>query len=265
MSNTPPRCSHEFDPAATGADPDDYREVTDDDGIWRCPHQTDPAGAANAAGVPEVGETDRCPFHTDAAATDAGTLTESFRRTVADPDAPSEFLDVELGDVDLTYAVLEAASNRPIDLRHATIDGDFGLAHATVQQRLRLDDARLTGGLDCQYAQFDETLAAEGVTTGEGVNFEEATFREPVYLSDATFDGTCRWVEAEFRAGATSRVQCRGVGTPDVLVRVHPAQVARSLSTHSPISRWTVWRSNTSPANGSSSAQLPTARWIPRR
>ncbi len=201
MSNTPPRCSHEFDPTAAGADPDDYREVTDDDGVWRCPHQTDPAGAANAAGVPEVGGTDRCPFHTDAAATDTRTLTESFRQTVADPDAPSEFLDVELGDVDLTYDVLEAASNRPIDLRHATVDGDFRLAHATVRQRLRLDDARLTGELDCQYAEFDETLSAEGVTAGEGVNFEEATFREPVYLSDATFDGTCRWIEAEFRAG----------------------------------------------------------------
>lgn len=44
-------------------------------------------------------------------------------------------------------------------------------------------------------------VGAVDTTAGEGVNFEEGTFREPVYLSDATFDGTCRWIETEFRTG----------------------------------------------------------------
>lgn len=198
---TPAQCGHEFDPTAVDADRNDYSEVVDSDGVWRCPHEVDPADNTDGPGVPTVGSTDRCPFHTDPAATDTAAVTEAFRQAVTDPDTPSEFLDAEFGGIDLIYAVLNGASNRPIDLRHARVDGDLRLAHATVQQRLQLDGAHITGELDCQYTQFAEMFSAEGVTVDRGVNFWEATFREPAYLSDATFGDDCRWVETEFRSG----------------------------------------------------------------
>lgn len=179
------RCEHVFDPGGrSDASADDYRRVTDEAGQWHCPH---PATVGN-----------NCPFHADPAETES--IRAAFDAAVTDPDRPNEFLDATLGDLDLSYTVIDGSTNRPIDLRAARIRGSVTLTDATVSQRLRLDDA-VVGELRCRRTTFHEGVSAERARVEATVDFRDARFERELYLSKTTFDGRCRWSGGEFAAG----------------------------------------------------------------
>jgi uncharacterized protein YjbI with pentapeptide repeats len=201
------RCSHVFEPAERpDLSADDYSRITDEDGQWHCPHRVttavDDTDSTAASDSTNTTASELCLFHRDPTETDPEAVAEAFRRAVADGDRSNEFLDARFARLDLSYAVLESPSNRPLDLRAATVNGDLRLAGATVGQRLVLDDATIGGELDCRGATFRDVFAVERATVADQIDFQEARFDRELHASDATFESDCRWFQTTFAAGA---------------------------------------------------------------
>jgi uncharacterized protein YjbI with pentapeptide repeats len=127
------------------------------------------------------------------------------------------FTDLDLPDIDLSYAVVTADANHPIILRdcrlaaleftEAELDvpikfenceiGTLRLREAHVASDLRFGGCTV-GEVDAFEAQFDEEVDYTGATFEAPVHFEEATFGDDVSFEEATFEATASFEGASF-------------------------------------------------------------------
>lgn len=88
------------------------------------------------------------------------------------------FVGARFDGLDLAHRRIEGATNRPLDLRHATVEGRVDLTNAVVGQQLAfagltagavdLDDAVVDGGADGTAARVDGPVRAEDATVRSG-------------------------------------------------------------------------------------------------
>lgn len=83
---------------------------------WICPHPTE-------------GGADRCPFHRHLPSFDDDRVAELLIERVGDSRAATNrFIGARFDELDLRYAVVEGASNRPADLRDCAVKGSLDLS-----------------------------------------------------------------------------------------------------------------------------------------
>lgn len=180
---------------------------------WHCPH--------------DVGEGhERCVFHhSDTERDEAGISEHDVHcRFVSalesgDPDRRA-FVGATLPGLNFDHVDFDHDDQHLLDLRHATILGDFVASDARFEEGVDLRDATLgafratdasfSDGLLCQRATFEGDVDCYGgiftgndaVFTGatfEGaVRFDEATFADPAVFEDATFSEEATFLGTEF-------------------------------------------------------------------
>lgn len=161
---------------------------------------------------PAASGLDRCTFHAPPERVD-GELQGRIRAAVRGEDGPIRLIGADIASLDLDYAIVGGASNHPIDLREATVEGALSLRFATVERPIRLEGARLAGRVDFEDAIFTRRVdlgraTFEGVVSFRMTDFEswvdvrEATFERPVYARVARFQRGIYGVDATFHDAA---------------------------------------------------------------
>lgn len=172
MSGRDPQgCGYVFDPgdreAKAGSTSALSEDVLDDDGVWRCPHESHDGY-------------DRCVFHLPPDRTSDVDVEDRFLTRIAEPGrAPKQFIGANFGSLDLAHVVVESVDNHPVDLRYADFTDTATWEYAIVRQPLNLEAATFHGTAD----------------------FTETRFRNEVYFSGATFEADARFYEARFAQG----------------------------------------------------------------
>jgi hypothetical protein len=174
---------------------------------WHCPHDA-------------VEGRERCAFHHSATERQEVGISEAdvharFEAALAsgDPDRRA-FVGATLPSLDFDHVDFDHDDQRPLDLRHAAIDGDFDASHARFEEALdlrdatvgafRATDASFSDGLYCQRATFEGDVDCFGVAfTGDVVMFTEATFEAVVRFDEATFVNAAIFDDATFAEAAT--------------------------------------------------------------
>ena len=94
MSDEDPKfCDYVFDPvewgAKTGSSSSLSEDILDDDGVWRCPHES-------------YNDYDRCLFHLPPDRTDDAEVRDRFLAKIERPGrAPKQFIDARFGSLNL--------------------------------------------------------------------------------------------------------------------------------------------------------------------
>ncbi|WP_255151691.1 pentapeptide repeat-containing protein [Halorarius halobius] len=161
-------CSYEFDP---GAYERREGEASPLDAVWTCDRPTD-------------GDSDYCLFHRPPDETDPHAVADALAAAASDAEASTRFIGANLGSVALTFAVLRADDNQPIDLRHADVER-LALTDATVHQPLLLDRATV-GELDVSNTAFSGEVLCKDATVTEAT-MQGASFDRKVYFDGASF------------------------------------------------------------------------------
>ncbi|MFB6152108.1 MAG: pentapeptide repeat-containing protein [Haloarculaceae archaeon] len=158
---------------------------------WECPR--DPMDGS-----------DFCLFHAPVAEKDDAAVAEALLAAVTSEGLESkELVGARLGDFDLSYAILAADDNYPIDLRHAHVDGDLDAERLSVRQPLKATGLTVAGRADFEASTFEMLAnfdrAAFGAVTFEGAAFEwEATFEGATFAGETSFDKATFAGDAEF-------------------------------------------------------------------
>lgn len=185
-------CRYRFDPEEWEANHDRPASLA---APWRC-------------GRGSVDGEERCRYHLDpearrAADIDDADLREALVAELEGTDeAPVEFVGATFGSLDLTQAVIEQEDNRPIDLRHATVDGDLDATQATLRQPVKLDEATIRGDLDLSDAELSETVSFAGVEFEGRTDFENTRFGNDVSFAGTTFAGEATFERSRFDGSA---------------------------------------------------------------
>jgi len=176
-------CAYEFDP-------DEYSETTIT-ATWSCPRD-------------RVGGSDECPFHMSAAdratheipdATVRDRLVDTLKHGQGEE---RRFVGASLPELDLAYLDVEGEDQHPIDLRHATVDGDLAMDFTRFEELLDLRHAEV-GGLTAENATFDDGILCSGATFDGPVDLFEAVFRgENAEFTDVRFGDEVVFDEADF-------------------------------------------------------------------
>lgn len=158
-------CSFSFDPDGVAGERHPWDEG---EGVWDCPH---PA---------EVD--DLCVFHAPPAETDDDEVVQALlSRVEAQVGSERErrtkqFVGARFGDLDLSFAAIDADDNFPLDLRHCHVAGD----------------------LDCKHATFYEPVDFRGATVAGDACFEDARFYNDAWLEGAAFEGNVNCFDVQF-------------------------------------------------------------------
>lgn len=195
------RCSYTLQPSRWNEERDAECLLTaddlDDEGVWRCPHQS---------------REDRryCPFHQPPEETDDDAVAEAFRRAVAgerattgSPNAAKQFIGATFGDLSLEYAILDGGDRRPIDLRHVRVAGDLIWRAAQIRNPLRAAGMVVEGEAECRNAAFEDAVSFAEASFGGDAAFSRATFEGEAGFGDATFGATAAFRQTTFRDDAS--------------------------------------------------------------
>ncbi|TKX73849.1 hypothetical protein EXE46_12180 [Halorubrum sp. GN11_10-6_MGM] len=181
-------CAYRFVPAEWEAE---HGRPAHLESEWSCPREA-------------VEGTDRCEFHlpaerrSEVGITDA-EVAKAFRDDLVGRDAgPTRYVGANFGDVDLSHRVVNRGSNTPIDLRHATVDGDVRAEQTVIQQPVLLSGAVVDGAFDFSDAEFDEDINASHAVFRGDVDLRKVRFRDDCRFADARFEGDVRFALTEF-------------------------------------------------------------------
>lgn len=162
MANSKPgRCSYEYEAPPTTTPPDSSVDIPRPN-HQRCPHATADA------------DDERCLFHHLDADYPVDRISEQFLEALAAGDGPPTFAGGQLSGLRLDGATLTTPNGEPIDLRGATIDGDFDLSEATIDVPLLLDGAAITGSFIATDATFNAPISLVGTDIGRRVFLQRA-------------------------------------------------------------------------------------------
>lgn len=182
---------------------------------WRCPH--------DAHGSAEL-----CVFHLPPSEkekrdVDAETVTTALEETAAtDGERAKQLIGARFGDITLDRTIVSAADNHRLDLRHATVAGEFSLTAGELSVALDLRGAtlhsidwtdatvaacRLNGAtVDGEFTAVETTFTGDvdftGVTFGDRAVLDEARFNADTCLQDTQFEGPASFDGVEFRGDA---------------------------------------------------------------
>jgi uncharacterized protein YjbI with pentapeptide repeats len=154
-----------------------------------------------------------CVFHADPETVSDETVRDSFVEAVETEEGPVRLIGATLGSLTVDYAILDGASNHPIDLRETVVEGDLSARYVTVKRPLRLDGARIDGLVDFEDATFSRRVNFGGVDFHGRVSFRlvnfdswldlrNADFYDPAYMRLAVFRRGIYGVEVTFHAAA---------------------------------------------------------------
>lgn len=160
------------DVCSYGRDLGEYARDQEDD-VWTC-HRS----------PREDGE--YCPFHAPVGETDDEAVRDAFLAAVQEPGREAkEFVGARFGDLNLSFDVLDAPDNYPIDLRYATVEGSINCRRAEFGQPLWFDGGTVAEGMNCNVATIESWMSFEGASM-EYARFGKANFRAGVTFEDAT-------------------------------------------------------------------------------
>lgn len=185
-------CEFEFDPDDWEREHDQSAQLSEsvlnEDNVWTCPH---PAG-----------EDGCCLFHRPIEDKGQDEVTTAFVEAVYDSGETNpvegarqrQFIGAKFETFAIPYVVLDADDNFPIDLRHATVDGDIDWRQTIINHPVWLSGIQVAG--DGQFHNFRiET----------DIDVSRSQFRGEVDFSDSTFGGDVWFLESSF--GADLRFQ----------------------------------------------------------
>ncbi len=181
-------CEYSFDPVEWEHQHDRPAEL---DSPWSCSREA-------------TEDTDYCKYHLSPTQREAVGITdrevcESFVADLAEGSKSSlRFIGAEFGDLDISHEVINRTTNHPIDLRYATIHGDFNAEQAVVWQPLLLDEATIKGRADFSDAELDEDVTASRVTFESEVIFTQADFEDDCVFTDSVFRDRANFDQARF-------------------------------------------------------------------
>lgn len=156
-----------------------------DNEVWECPHDRTDGGTF-------------CVFHAPIAEKDDEAVAEALLEAVtSEGRRDKEFVGARFGDVDLSFAILAADDNFPIDLRHAHVDGDLSCRRLTVRQPLKAGGLTVAGRADFDMATFEMVADFEDATFG-AASFNRGAFESRTSFGDARFAGETEFSGARF-------------------------------------------------------------------
>jgi len=152
---------------------------------WRCPH--DP-----------MEEGDFCLFHAPVNAKDDKRVAEALLETANSKGRRlKEFVGARFGDIDLSFAILAADDNFPIDLRHAHVTGDLLCDRLSIRQPLRAQGLTVSETADFEAAVFETLADFEKATFGAAV-FNQVEFKGETVFRGARFAGDTKFRDVVF-------------------------------------------------------------------
>lgn len=153
-------------------------------------------------------DTDYCryhlsPEHRTEIGIDDDDLCDSFLADLTRGDESSlRFIGAEFGNLDISHEAISRTTNRPIDLRYATVHGDFLAKQSLVRQPLLLDEATIKGRLDFSDAELDEDFTARNVTFASTAVFEQTDFEDDCIFTDSQFYDEANFDQTRFNGSA---------------------------------------------------------------
>lgn len=177
---------------------------------------------------------ERCAVHLPHDHDAKPALTDRFLADLSSDDGPRSYLGARLDALDIPYTRLEGPDTRPVDLRHAVVDGPVDLTQGATSRPLQLtgarvaalrlrgtdlqrvdarslavsgavvlDDATATGRLSFDGARIEGRLSATDATFHDDVLFEGARIEGEATFWKAAFHDRCRFTDCEFAGDAT--------------------------------------------------------------
>lgn len=199
-------CEYEFSP-------DKFESTTTDtttvENVWSCPREVD-------------GDRDNCLFHLDKETREtydisSKDIVEKFESILREQESVDwDFIGANIPKIVLNRLKINATDKHPIDLRHATIEGELSiewseignpidlrhatigsvsLAESTLLDRCLFSGATFEGEFNAEATVFDKDVDFEECTFNRKANFEETRFhgdtclRNTIFHSKASFDG----------------------------------------------------------------------------
>lgn len=155
----------------------------------------------------------RCVYHLPPSHEEKPTELEEYLAASDRETLPARLTAARFGSLDLQYRVLDAPNNRPLDLRHATLHGEFDIRDAiidrdlamvgTTTQGVALSGARFNGAVDCRYLSARSSVDAEGATFAGELLFRGAEFEAGADFDDAAFERVSDFRQASFETTAS--------------------------------------------------------------
>ncbi|TKX73897.1 hypothetical protein EXE46_12010 [Halorubrum sp. GN11_10-6_MGM] len=167
-----------------GRDLGEYAREQDDD-VWTC-HRSPRDGG------------EYCLFHAPVEDTDDDAVRDAFLDAVQRPGRETkEFVGARFGDLNLSFDILDAPDNYPIDLRYATVEGSINCRRAEFGQPLWFDGGTVAEGINCNVTTFESWASFEGIAA-EHAWFGKSEFRDGVSFDDATVHAETLFTGATF-------------------------------------------------------------------
>jgi hypothetical protein len=144
---------------------------------------------------------ERCVFHLSpeeraAAGVTPSTLRSAFRADVdAGDPARREYVDIHLGQLDISELVVDGSDVDPITFREVTVDGTLDLSGAVVRHPLHVRDCDISQ-LDTTAATFEMDVTIDDTEFGTALEpstclrARRASFQRGIQLSAVQFDGS---------------------------------------------------------------------------
>lgn len=155
------QCSYTYDPPGN-VTPDESVDV------HRPAHEQCPYAAVDS-------DAQRCLFHHGESDYPSDRFTEQFLQHLSDSESRPVFAGGHLPGLELQNQTVATATQDPIDLRGAVIDGDLDLTNTTVEVPLLLDGAAITGSLNAENAEFLAPVSLAGADVRGGMYAHGAT------------------------------------------------------------------------------------------
>ncbi|QSG02164.1 pentapeptide repeat-containing protein [Natranaeroarchaeum sulfidigenes] len=161
---------------------------------------------------------DRCVFHLTAPERDEAGVTDDTLQTslLAALDesgaAPKQLIGANLPELDLSHVLLDAPDNYPVELSHATIDGELAIDDAAIRQPVYFDHCEIgslrIGASDLRgVLTFDHSeIAGETVLRDQydrSIYFRDVTFHDEFTVKPVVFHRMARFSDSEFHARAS--------------------------------------------------------------
>ena len=206
------QCAFTFDPAAWS---DTHNRECYLEEPWSCPHDAHESAEFCVFHLPPSGKRER--------GIDAEAIAAALQRTAAtDGATDKQLIGARFADITLDRTIISAADNHRLDLRHATVAGEFSLTAGELSAALDLRGADLQGvdwtdgtlsachlngaTVDGEFRAVETTFTGDvdftGVTFADRVVLDEARFHADTCLQDVQFEAPASFDGVEFRGDA---------------------------------------------------------------
>ncbi|MFC7043770.1 pentapeptide repeat-containing protein [Halonotius sp. GCM10025705] len=188
----PPTCRYEFQPTEWAEAHDEPSPLQEE---WSCPRDA-------------VEDAEFCPFHLSPderanAGINSEELSQQLRSELVSKDSPSlRLVGATLPGFDISTLVIDRPTNNPIDLRHATIEGNLQAVEAAIHQPLLLEQATINGQVDVSGAEFGYAVHCDGIDIRGSCTFEDVTFADTVSFREGTVRREITFKGSEFQRKA---------------------------------------------------------------